>query len=255
MAQSSPVNSLISLGIVVGVVWGIYEWLKVQCAAGSGSLLQGTPVCNDFTSLFTPTSVMSSSSTASAPSGSTAVSAPSSTQTPAAPVQTQPPPQTQVPPAPVTSQPACNVPAGFIVTGPGIAINPVTGGAMSVPGCTIGAGTLSPPATVSSTAIVTPQIASPLVVAAGFTDPTTQLNVDNWSYYYLSLTGTTLSPTVLQAAFPYLTATNRGSMTAQQFLSGLQGVGGLSGLGSDVGIPIHRFHVGAVLWPVHGGRQ
>lgn len=66
----------------------------------------------------------------------------------------------------------------------------------------------------------------------------TTLNADQWSYYFTSLNGAALSPAQFSAAFPGLTATNRGSYTAQQFVAALAGAGltapagyGLNGLG------------------------
>jgi hypothetical protein len=139
--MNSITKDIMGVVITVSVVYALYEWLKVQCIPGSGSLLLGTSVCNDFENVF----------------GGGQPSAPAAEAT---------------------------------------------------------------PANVSAAALLT---------AAGTGNSATTMNVDQWSFYWAQVSGSPISASVLTSAFPALTASNRLSMTAAQFVNAIHSTG-LSGI-------------------------
>lgn len=141
--MNSITKDIMGVVITVSVVYALYEWLKVQCVPGSGSLLLGTSICNDFENVFGGS--QPSSPTAAAGTPSTGVSA------------------------------------------------------------------------------------AALLTAAGTGNAATAMNVDQWSFYWAQVSGSPLPASALTSAFPSLTASNRLSMTAAQFVSAIQGTG-LSGI-------------------------
>lgn len=79
-----------------------------------------------------------------------------------------------------------------------------------------------------------------LLSQAGVSSSTT-MNADQWSYYYTQLKGgVALTAQQFSNAFPNLTSTDRGSMTADQFLSALS-TAGLSGLGAQIRVPTRSY--------------
>jgi hypothetical protein len=124
------------------------------------------------------------------------------------------------------STPAVAVPLPAVPVTTPTATSPVAAPVSTAPA-------IIPPVTGSGS-----QSLSAALQAAAGTGNTT-LNADQWSYYLTALNGgTALTPTQFSNAFPSLTATNRGSYTAAQFVAGLAAAGltapagyGLNGLG------------------------
>lgn len=108
MAQNSTVNSIISLGVTVGIAYAVYKWLSAQCASGSGSILMGSPICSMFSGIFMATPGTVSASAGPAGSGASPLTinghpvitpAPPPTVTSGNPPAVMPPP---VPPSPAS---------------------------------------------------------------------------------------------------------------------------------------------------------
>jgi hypothetical protein len=262
MAKDS-MSDVITIGIIAGIGIGLYEWLKNSCASGGN--MAGSQICSGYNSLFgpatTPVTAAAPAPSTSAPPAITTPSQPASqpvvqtSPTPAAPVSspssTAPPPSSTQTDSPAT----CLLPPGYfaIATDMGMDTN---GNVIYAPGCVAPGSSQSASSQPSVTAaeLLAQAVASPVPESGGsFGGSNPNNNVDIWSYYYQQQTGTAISPGTLQAAFPYLTSSNRGSMTASAFLNAIQGQG-MSGLGTSPNlIPaslIHRRSRGPVGIPM-----
>lgn len=243
MANNS-MDNVITVGIIAAIGFGLYEWLKTACATGGS--MAGSQICSGYNSLFTaaaPSAPSTSTQTSGAPAGTTTSAAASTpvqqTSAPAAPATS---PSNTVPSNTIqnTAPPAgtCAMPAGYFPIATDMAMDP-NGSVVYAPGCVAPGSPGSPyqatqnPTQPSVTAgeLLAQATAHPVPSSgASFGGGDPSLNVDLWSYYYQQQTGTSIDPGTLQAAFPYLSSSNRGSMTASAFLNAIQGQG-LAGLG------------------------
>jgi hypothetical protein len=222
MADSSKmINTVVQLGIVAGVVYAVYEWLKTQCSQ-TGSIMQGTSVCD---MLFYSLGLDESGN----PVASAPVTSGASTDPAVAAA------------ALLAQQQAAAAVAAKSSGGSG------GGGAPTcTPPKTLTAAGLciDPPPTSQPLTGASVHLSSALQKAAG----SNSLNADQWSFYLTQMYGVPLTGEQFTGMFP-----NRGStMTADQFVQALwsAGVGstyGLSGwafpLGSGgLGIPYEWIH-------------
>jgi hypothetical protein len=292
MAKDS-MSDVITIGIIAAIGIGLYEWLKSACASGgnmAGSQIcsgynslfgpataaapsTGTTPATHPASQSTGQSTSQSANQTSCPTGtiwdattlqcmapsgaggagdsntqtggdSTQAGGAGDSNTQAGGASTQ------------TGSPAtCLLPPGYfaIATDMGMDTN---GNVIYAPGCVAPGSSQSASSQPSVTAaeLLAQAVANPVPQSGGsFGGSNPNNNVDIWSYYYQQQTGTAISPGTLQAAFPYLTSSNRGSMTASAFLNAIQGQG-MSGLGASPNlIPaslIHRRSRGQVGIPM-----
>ena len=234
-------DKLITLAVVAGGAFALYEFLKSQCSTVGSGLYGNAAICPMIgipvaAPVVAPVMTTSStgSSAVSAGSGSSTGSSSNSSSSSGPLMQTAAQWNTQLGAAFTPTQLTTLFP------------NPT---AMMTQAQFMTQGNIAGSSGVAS-------LSGQLQSLAG----SNSLNADGWNYYFNSLLGAPLSGAQFQSAFPAITATDRGpTMTAQQFVAALLNAGitapsgyGMNGLGDDVGMRLDHYRGRSFNWQPHG---